>query len=152
VTVLVGNALPVFLLVPDSSTSSNWYTSDEARPTLEAGFRSEWWPGGRAFIGDGGADVGMLEAAKWHSYPDLTGGANGRLGIAGVTRDQYGSPVGSVVCKLFHALDDALVVSVVSDAVSGEYLATTHFSDSHYVVFFGPGGLTGATINTLLPN
>ena len=77
---------------------------------------------------------------------------NGRLGVAGVTRDVYGSPMGGVSVKLYRTVDDSVQGAVVSDA-NGVYTVTTPYADGHYIVTYrvGPPDLCGTTINTLAP-
>jgi hypothetical protein len=68
--------------------------------------------------------------------------------IQGVTKDQYGSPLGGCIVHLYRTLDDSKQDQCISDAV-GNYLLYTPFADAHYCVAYAAGGLTGATVNTL---
>ena len=116
-------------------------------------FASPWWPGS-GFIGDRGADVAVIDSTmKWFEQPEITKGMNSRFGIAGTTRDQYGSAIVSCTVKLFRTSDDSLVSQIVSDATTGAYLLSTqYYPDTHYVVAYKAGSpdIAGATVNTLI--
>jgi hypothetical protein len=116
-------------------------------------YSSLWWPGS-GFIGDRGIDVAVMDSAiKWWDYPEITKGANSRYGIAGVTRDAYGSAIVSCLVKLFKTSNDSLVSQIVSDANNGSYLLSTpYYPDTHYIVAFKSGSpdVAGTTLNTLV--
>lgn len=116
-------------------------------------FVTEYWPGS-GFIGDRGVDVAVMNSdQKWYEYPEITKGMNSRFGIAGVTRDQYGSAIVSCTVKLFKTSNDSLVSQIVSDATTGAYLLSTpYYPDTHYVVAYKAGSpdIAGATVNTLI--
>lgn len=139
-------------LEDDQVLLGNQYRQDLKTEQLRTGrdYRSEWWPKS-GFVGDRGVDVAFLEQRSWGD-PDEPSGASSRLGIAGITRDVYGTALGSVTCKLFRTSDDTLQASVLSDSVSGQYLVSTPFTDGHYVVFYKTGApdVYGTTANTLL--
>lgn len=117
-----------------------------------ASFETPWWPKGGGFIGDGGTDVGLLEASWWGEY-DQAGGAASRFGFAGVTRDQYGSILPSCDVKLFRTADSLLIDSAISDPTTGAFLLnsdsnqTTHWIYQHKA---GSPDLDGVSVNTLL--
>lgn len=115
-----------------------------------AGFCTEWWPGS-AFAGDGGTDVGMLEARWWGEY-DQTSGASSAFGVAGVTRDQYGSAIAGCTVKLFLTATDAKLDEVVSGTDGTFTLRTVYYPDTHYIVATKTGAPTvqGASVNTLV--
>ena len=116
-------------------------------------YASPWWPGS-GFIGDYATDISVHDTAqKWYEYPEITKGMTSRFGIAGVTRDQYGSAIVSCTVKLFKTSDDSLVSQIVSDATTGAYLLSTqYYPDTHYVVAYKAGSpdIAGATVNTLI--
>jgi hypothetical protein len=116
-----------------------------------ATFETEWWPKGGGFIGDGGADVGLLEAAWWGEF-DPAAGAASRYGFVGVTRDALGTAVGSCVVKLFRTSDDLLLDSTTSDPSGNFLLNTPYYPDAHYIVAHKTGSpdIDGATVNTLI--
>lgn len=116
-----------------------------------ASFETPWWPKGGGFIGDGGVDVGLLEAAWWGEY-DQAAGAASRFGFVGVTRDANGTPVASCVVKLFRTADDLLLDTTTSD-VSGNFLLNTaYYPDTHYIYSHKSGSpdVDGVTTNTLI--
>lgn len=111
-------------------------------------FASMWWPANDA---DYGGTIGVMGASVWGDYNPVAG-ANGRLALTGVTRDQYGSPLGGATVKVFRTSDDSLQSTAVSDA-NGVYLITTPYADGHYLTVYkvGPPDICGTTINTLAP-
>ena len=116
-----------------------------------APFSGPWWPGS-GLMGDLGVDVGMLEASAWGEY-DQAAGAASRYGFVGVTRDQWGTPVGSVTCKLFRTADNSLQDTTTSNATTGEFLLNTYYyPDAHYIVCHKSGSpdVDGASVNTLI--
>jgi hypothetical protein len=151
----IGNAQSQFRL--EANDTRTHMQSFQTMHVMEGGqqdtFASPWWPGS-GFIGDRAVDVGVVNAGqKWYEYPEVTKGMNSRLGIAGVTRDQYGSAIVSCTVKLFKTSDDSLVSQIVSDATTGEYLLSTpYYPDTHYVVAYKAGSpdIAGATVNTLI--
>jgi len=115
-------------------------------------FQNAWWPGNGGLVGAGGADCGPDDAAIWWTLPNLTSGATARYGIAGVTRDPYGTRLGSVTVKMFRTADDSLQDSVTSD-VEGNYTVSSPYTDAHYLYIYkaGPPEMFGGSANTLLP-
>lgn len=116
-------------------------------------YRSLWWPAGSGLFGDQDIDVGLLEAKKrgWGFY-DLTRGHTSRYGVVGVTRDQYGSPLGGVTVKLFRTSTDERVDSVVSDASGNYAVYSPYYPDAHYIVTYKAGApdVFGTSPNTLI--
>ena len=116
-------------------------------PTL---FTSEWWPRG-ALVGDC-MDVGIcLTAVRYAPYQPY-GGAASRYGFVGVTRDQYGTAIGSVVVKLYRTSDDTLIGTTTSDPTGAFLLNTPYYPDAHYLVAHKSGSpdVDGVSVNTLI--
>lgn len=116
-------------------------------------FQSEWWPGG-GFMGDAGADVGMLfeDGLMWEPFQPAAG-ASMRYGFTGITRDQWGTAVGSCNVLLFRTSDNLLLDSTTSNAMTGEFLlSTAYYPDAHYIVAHKTGSpdIDGASVNTLI--
>lgn len=111
---------------PDRMFADIWFIAG-------ASYETQWWPRGGGFIGDGGADVGLLEAAWWGEYDTIAGAAS-RFGFTGVTRDVNGSAVGSVTVKLFRTSDDLLLDTTISDPVGNFLLNTAYYPDAHKIV------------------
>lgn len=115
-------------------------------------FQNAWWPGSGRLLGASGAEYGPEPFSVWWTLPNLTSGATARYGIAGVTRDPYGTRLGSVTVKMFRTLDDSLQDSVTSD-VEGNYTVSSPYTDAHYLYIYkaGPPEMFGGSANTLLP-
>ena len=119
---------------------------------LDAFFESEWWPARSNFVG-GGPGERLLVEAQWWSWPYTRSGCNGRLAFTGITRDQYGSPIGDCTVKLFLTSTDEKVAEVVSNA-NGEYTITTPYHpNGHWISVYKTGSpdIFGTTVNTLIP-
>lgn len=113
-------------------------------------WQTAWWPSRARFAGaEDGSD--LASTAPWWGPPWITLGCNGRLSIAGTTRDQYGSALGACVVKLFRADNHELVAVVTSDPTTAAFIVTSPYSAAHYMVVHGPGGVAGATADTLIP-
>lgn len=112
--------------------------------------RTPWWPGTGGGMGDSG-DVTPI-VTLYREQPDLTRGSMTRFGVVGVTRDANGAPLGGVTVKLFHASDDTLVGSVVSDPFGNYTVTTPFYPDPHYLVFYKAGtpDVFGTSPNTLI--
>lgn len=150
----IGNALAQFQLeANDTRIHMQMFQTVHVR---EGGrgetFASPWWPSS-GFVGDRATDVAVMNSGqKWFESPEITRGQNSRFGIAGVTRNQYGSAIGSCTVKLFKTSDDSLVSQIVSDPNDGSYLLSTpYYPDTHYIVAYKAGSpdIAGATVNTL---
>ena len=113
------------------------------------GFRTGWWPGAVGMDATGNE----WNAAIWRDRPEMTRGAEGRLGFTGTIRTPYGTAVAGAVVKLFRTVDDSLVWTTIS-AVDGTYTLSTPYSDTHYIVGYKDDviDLAGATPNTLTPS
>lgn len=139
----------------DGQMRPQWFQEqDNLRVTLlDEGFANAYWPGGGRDISDsGGVHTDMIAAIVWET-PRYIMGSSGRWGVTGVTRDVFGSPLGSVVVKLFRTADDSLQSTATSDPITGAYLLTTPFyPDTHYVVArkVGSPDVQGVTVNTLI--
>ncbi len=116
-------------------------------------FRTPWWGwGSTGFVGASVDGLGMW-GSLWYESPEMTRGQNSRLGIQGVTRDVYGSVLGSCTVKLFRTSDDAKIDQIVSDPNTGAYLVSTpYYPDAHYVVTYKAGSpdVFGTSANTLI--
>ncbi len=127
--------------------SVDWNSALEA-----AGFVSPWWPFNGGIV-QGMAGEGFeafLQQGPRHSDMWRSFGANGRLSVLGTTRDQYGSPLGGCTVRLFRTLNDSLQSRVKSDA-NGAFQVSSPFTDAHYMTVHGPGGVAGASVDTLIP-
>ena len=115
-------------------------------------FANGYWPGGGGLIGASGAEFGVDDAAIWWAQPPLTEGATARYGIAGVTRDQYGSPLGGCTVKMFKTSTDELVDTQVSDPSGNYTVSSPYYPDAHYLVIYKAGtpDVFGTTPNTLI--
>lgn len=113
-------------------------------------YANGWWPRGNALIGDMTVDVGVMDAVAWGAY-DAVGGVSSMLGIIGVTRDQFGTPVGSCTVQLFLTSNDQLMYEGTSDA-NGNFNALTTSTGQHYVVAYKATApdIFGTTVNTLV--
>lgn len=164
----VGAAMPVTILSGANRSHTDPYDSDWlivqpppiAAPRVRLGalepdivsWRTPWWPTGGALLGDTGLSDVASEDIGWFVEWANRGGCNGRLGFNGVTRDQYGSPLGGCTVRLFRTSTDELVAKVTSDS-NGAFLATSPYSDGHYMTVHqaGPPAVAGATIDTIIP-
>lgn len=129
---------PVFA-APDAMCCLNWQTP--------------WWPHRGGLLADTG--ISDVQAATSYGSPYPVSGANGRLGFVGVTRDQYGSPLGNQVVRLIRknaddsALDE-IVAKVTSDA-NGNFTITTPYNGNHFLTTHHATGVAGASVDTLTP-
>lgn len=154
---LLGNALPQFILARDDDRINLvTFTVEKYLPLHLCGgravsdYKSLWWPRGNALVGDGGLDVSMLDGVQWGSY-DTVGGISSRVGFVGISRDQYGSPLGSCVVQLFRTSDDRFIMEVTSDSSGNFTLFSWYTPDQHYIVAYKAGSpdVAGTTVNTL---
>lgn len=114
-------------------------------------FETEWWPKGGGLVGDGGTDVGLIEAAWWGEY-DPAAGAASRYGFVGVTRDANGTAVATCVVKLFRTSDDTLLDTTTSDPSGNFLLNTPYYPDAHYIYSHKTASpdIDGVTPNNLI--
>lgn len=120
-------------------------------------FRTPWWPTSQAgaFISDAGSGTSLLYdkiQRRSDIWGNLPGGANGRLAFVGITRDQYGSPVGGVTVKCYLTSTDQVTASVVSDGNGNYTITTPYYPDGHYLVCYKTASpdIFGTTVNTLI--
>lgn len=169
-SVLVGGALPSFLYGQQEWPAVDPYDSGReyclplceciqvSNPTGTYDYSSPWWPAQGGLAGDCLSDTG---AGRMICGPALTpawgtfwvnAGCNGRLGFVGVTRDQYGSPLGGCTVRCFVTATDELVSKVTSDA-KGNYIATSPYQADHYLVIHSSDGQqAGASVSTIDPS
>jgi hypothetical protein len=157
---LIGAALPQFILArKDIRLHREGQPIEDARARMphlhEAcyeGWFSDYWPGNRGFLGDRSTDVALLTPTWRKLLRRITAGAASRVGFVGVTRDQFGAPVGGCVVQLFRTSDDLFIMEITSDA-SGNFLLQSWYSpDAHYIVAYKAGSpdIFGTTVNTLV--
>jgi hypothetical protein len=139
----------------DDRLNPQWFDFDDQRTCprdaawSNVGFATEFWPGGLGMDASGGE----LLSAVWSGQPEYASGASGFYGIAGVTRDVYGTVITGALVRLFRTSDSLLVATVVSDAVDGEFmLPTPYYPDAHYVVASKSGtpDVAGTSVQTLV--
>jgi hypothetical protein len=113
-------------------------------------YANGFWPRS-GFAGDISVDLSTLESV-WFEQPDMTSGANSRVGFQGVTRDVYNSPLGGVTCKLFRTSDDAKIDQIVSDPSGNYLLSSPYYPDAHFIVTYKTGStdVFGSSVNTLI--
>lgn len=116
------------------------------------GYETAWWPGLGALDSP---DGDFFTHVDW-STPDLWepkgGGCNSRFGITGITRDEYGSPLGGVLVKLFRTINDEKVDQIISDSFGNYLVSTPYYPEGHYLVQYKTGtpDRFGSSINTLV--
>lgn len=151
----IGNALPLFLLkANDQDLVAKRYRQDhDHAANFPASFVTPWWPG-HNFLGDLAADVAMLQA-WFFEQPEITSGANARLGYQGTTRDANNSPLGGATVKLFRTADDTKVTpDIQSDPLSGEFVISTPYYEPHWMKIEKVGSPTvqGVSVSNIYPN
>jgi hypothetical protein len=148
-SLFVGAARPTTILTGNEWRLEPIFWSNEIREG-SLGYYSPWWPR-PGFIGDLAVDVGLIEAT-WFELPEITRGTNTRYGIAGVTRDVYGSALGGVLVKLFLLSTDVKVDQIVSDPLGNFLVSTPFYPDDHYLVEYKAGSpdVFGSSVNTLI--
>ncbi len=140
--------------------ADEWTTIDLVQPSilnLTAGalglwdWTTGWWPRPGVLVGEGGISDVITSASLARIWPNS--GANGRLGYVGVTRDQYGSAVGSCTVRCFRTSTSELVSTVTSDPSTGAYVATTPYYEAHFLTVHKATApdISGASIDTILP-
>lgn len=114
--------------------------------------QSFWPSGSQAFVGDYGTDIGIASSRWSPRYYRVSLGAPSRVGFVGVTRDQYGAPLGSCVVQLFRTADDLFIMETTSDASGNFLLQSWYTPDTHYIVAYKAGStdVFGTTVNTLV--
>jgi len=127
-------------------------------PFLLFQYCTQWWPRGASLMmgGDGNDICEAVWMDKTEMIEAKGGGTNSRFGIAGVTRDVYGTPLGGVTCKLFRTVGDlykdVLIDETISDPQGNYLLSTPFYPDAHYVVTYKAGSpdVFGSSPNTLI--
>lgn len=112
---------------------------------------TDWWPSPGVLLETGGlADV--RDHAQFQRYWPNSG-CNGRLAFSGVTRDQYGSPVGNCMVRCYRTSTGELQSQVLSDPSTGAYIATTPYLEAHFLTVHKAGtpNIAGASIDTVQP-
>jgi hypothetical protein len=69
----------------------------------------------------------------------LAHGCASRVGFVGVSRDQYGAPLGGVTCSLFLTATKAWIMDIVSDTNGAFLLQSVYSPDTHFIVFHKSG-------------
>jgi hypothetical protein len=119
---------------------------------LLMGYENFFWPG----AGRLDTPNDFILGALWHSTPEMFepagGGSNSRFGIIGITRDEYGSPLGGVLVKLFRTANDEKVDQIISDSFGNYLVSTPYYPEGHYLVQYKTGtpDRFGSSINTLV--
>lgn len=140
----------------DITLNARWYRPEqgaiggydfEGQSADIVNFTTAFWPGGASMYNDG-----SIQGAIWFQEPDIVAGASSRFGFVGVTRDQYGSPLGGVSLKLFRTSDNLLIDSTTSGPTGNYLLNTAFYPDPHYIVAHKSGSpdVDGVTVNTLI--
>lgn len=159
---LIGGALPANILerkdrrlVPTYQVlrrERDRVADRNAATEYPAGYTSAFWPGNRGFVGDAGADIGVM-AAVWSRPPArLAWGEASRVGFVGRTYDQAGAILGGVTCSLFRTSDRLWIMDVVSNADGSFLLQSWYSPDTHFIVFSKTGApdVFGTTRQTLV--
>ena len=159
---LIGAAAPQFILTgKDRRLTPNFQVVRKERDRIKernsaterpGGYANAFWPGTRGFVGDQGADVGIQQAIWRGPIARLGHGIASRVGFPGVTRDQYGAPLGACTVILHKTATRELVYDGVSDS-AGQFLAQSVYAgEAHYIVFHKAGAVNvfGATDNNLI--
>jgi hypothetical protein len=151
---LIGNALPQFRLETDVSLLAiPWQQERErARAGQPQSYATPFWPTRSGFIGDMGADVGLLES-DWYETEDA-GGTTSMFGYQGTTRDVNNSPLGNATVKLFRTSDDSKVLADVVSAADGTFVAPTPYYEPHWLRMSKAGSpdVQCTTVSTTYPN
>ena len=156
----IGAALPQFQLqAKDQRLGHPFLDVRDTRKRVKeradfanSGYRNEFWPGNRGFIGDQSTDISMMESVWSRRLKRFAIGVASRVGFPGVTRDQYGAPLAACTVILHKTADDLPVYKGVSDT-NGAFLAQSVYAgESHYIVFHKAGAINvyGATDNNLV--
>jgi hypothetical protein len=134
--------------LPDSASSQMpvYVDLDAIAP---GSFASEYWPGTR--LSDNGDGATVQRGVSWGFF-DQAAGSSSRYVFRGVTRDQYGSAVGTCSVLLYLTSTNVLIDSATSDPAGNFELATTAYPDTHYIVAHKTGSpdIDGVTPNTLI--
>ena len=134
--------------LPDSASSQMPVYAD-LDAIAPGSFASEYWPSSR--LSDNGDGATVKSGVIWGFF-DQAGGASSRYVFRGVTRDQYGSAVGTCSVLLYRTSTNVLIDSATSDPAGNFELTTTFYPDAHYIVAHKTGSpdIDGVTPNTLI--
>lgn len=158
----IGNAMPQFILqLKDKRLVPNYQAIRKERDRISerasatqypGGYATAFWPGNRGFIGDQATDVALQEPIWSRPLARLGHGEASRVGFPGITRDQYGAPLGSCTVVLHRTSTREFVHEMVSDA-NGVFLSQSVYAgEGHYIWFHKAGSVNvyGATDNNLI--
>lgn len=156
-SMLIGGAAPVAYLTDDQRNAPGQYRASVEVSMIGddfgelASFATEFWPGS-GLAGDAG-DVNVQAGMMWGGYESSLGaGGSSRFGFVGVTRDSFGSAIGTCTVKLYRTSNDSLLDSTISDPDGNFLLNTPYYPDAHYIVAHKTGSpdVDGVTQNTLI--
>lgn len=135
--------------LPDSA-SSQFPIYVDLEAVAPGSFASEYWPGA-AELFDTADGPSIEQEVRWGWY-DQAAGSSSRYVFRGVTRDQYGSAVGTCSVLLYRTSTNVLIDSATSDPAGNFELTTTFYPDTHYIVAHKTGSpdIDGVTPNTLI--
>lgn len=134
--------------LPDSA-SSQMPVYVELDAIAPRSFASEYWP--RTMLSDSGDGATVEFGVTWGFF-DQAAGSSSRYVFRGITRDQYGSAVGTCSVLLYRTATNVLIDSATSDPLGNFELTTTFYPDTHYIVAHKTGSpdIDGVTPNTLV--
>lgn len=159
----VATGVPLLLASDSRAVDDEWDRADEFQPAPIIGlifansdflgvddWSTDWWPGQGYTLDTGG--VSDVKAAAYYQRVWPNSGCNGRLSFAGVTRDQYGSAAANCTVRCYRVSTGELVSQVTSD-ISGTFIATSPYSEAHFLTVHrtGPPDIAGASVDTLVP-
>jgi hypothetical protein len=156
----IGDARPVNIMATKDTRLGTPFLSlvDTMRRVVEradfafTGYRNEFWPGNKGFIGDQSTDV-AIEEATWGRRPKrFAYGCASRVGFIGISFDQFGTPLAGVTCSLFRTSTKEWIMDIVSGSDGSFLLQSWYSPDSHFIVFYKAGApdVFGTTRQTLV--
>lgn len=157
-SVFIGAAMPQFIICDDADPRSHLRARRTEQPSKGGLLRLEV----EAPVGDSHnitqpfalsafyGDLAILDAPLWIMPPPMPGGANGRLGFNGFSRDASGGVIAGVTVKLFLTSTDVKQCETVSNT-DGFFVVSTAEAGGHYLLFYKSGtpDVSGTTVNTL---
>jgi hypothetical protein len=162
----IGNSVSAFytsqlgLAVEDNRLMPQYHVENDpfivvritAAWNLFMGYETPWWPGAGRLDTPDDACLQDIYWATPEMFEPKGGGTNSRFGVQGVTRDEYGSPLGGVLVKLFRTSDDQKIDQIVSDSFGNYLVSTPYYPDAHYLVQYKTGtpDRFGSSVNTLI--
>lgn len=164
----VATGFPLIVPTDLRGMDDEWTRNDDVQPAPEgsllctvsdfldvADYTTGWWPASGGMVADTGmSDVrGQFESPSQRIW-QIAGAANGRLSFSGVTRDQYGSAIGSCTVRCFRLSTLELTAQVISDASTGAFIITSPYSEAHFLTVHltSTPSIAGATVDTLIPS